>query len=127
MFTYLNPQPVPPRTMAATSTAPAMEPIMILVPLGPVTKETGRGARGHVSHGTQTSTYQQCLVRAPRQTKHPQPTHTVPLLQSPGPLPRDVLGTGFGPGLALGREGHVVSATGELTHQHHSSGSQPSP
>lgn len=32
---YLNPQPVPPRTMAATRTAPAMEPMMMLVPLGP--------------------------------------------------------------------------------------------
>lgn len=33
---YLNPQPVPPRTIAATRIAPATEPIMILVPLGPV-------------------------------------------------------------------------------------------
>lgn len=33
---YLNPQPVPPRTMAASRMAPATEPIMILVPLGPV-------------------------------------------------------------------------------------------
>lgn len=32
---YLNPQPVPPSTMAATRTAPAMEPMMMLVPLGP--------------------------------------------------------------------------------------------
>lgn len=43
---YLNPQPVPPRTMAATSTAPAMEPIMILVPLGPVTEGTGGEGTG---------------------------------------------------------------------------------
>lgn len=60
MAAYLNPQPVPPRTMAATSTAPAMEPIMILVPLGPVTDGTGgRGqdhrsvGRGHGDMGTQ--------------------------------------------------------------------------
>lgn len=33
---YLNPQPVPPRTIAASRIAPATEPIMILVPLGPV-------------------------------------------------------------------------------------------
>lgn len=33
---FLNPQPVPPRTMAATRTAPAMEPMMMLVPLGPL-------------------------------------------------------------------------------------------
>lgn len=33
---YLNPQPVPPRTMAASRIAPATEPIIILVPLGPV-------------------------------------------------------------------------------------------
>lgn len=46
---YLNPQPVPPRTMAATSTAPAMEPIMILVPLGP---GPGRRGQGHRSAGT---------------------------------------------------------------------------
>lgn len=40
---YLNPQPVPPRTIAATRIAPATEPIMILVPLGPVgVKELGR-------------------------------------------------------------------------------------
>ena len=32
---YLNPHPVPPRTIAARRIAPAMEPIMILVPLGP--------------------------------------------------------------------------------------------
>lgn len=36
---YLNPHPVPPRTIAATKMAPAMEPIMMLVPLGPVEKE----------------------------------------------------------------------------------------
>lgn len=33
---YLNPQPVPPRTIAASRIAPATEPIIILVPLGPV-------------------------------------------------------------------------------------------
>lgn len=36
---YLNPQPVPPRTIAASRIAPATEPIMILVPLGPVGSE----------------------------------------------------------------------------------------
>lgn len=33
---YLNPQPVPPRTIAATRMAPAMDPMMRLVALGPV-------------------------------------------------------------------------------------------
>lgn len=37
---YLNPQPVPPRTIAARRIAPATEPIMILVPLGPVGAES---------------------------------------------------------------------------------------
>ena len=32
---YLKPQPVPPRTMAPTRMAPAMEPMMMLVPEGP--------------------------------------------------------------------------------------------
>lgn len=32
---FLNPHPVPPRTIAARRIAPAMDPIMILVPLGP--------------------------------------------------------------------------------------------
>lgn len=41
---YLNPHPVPPRTIAARRIAPAMDPIMILVPLGPAQrKEEGRG------------------------------------------------------------------------------------
>lgn len=39
---YLNPQPVPPRTIAATRMAPAMEPIMRLVALGPVTEDHGK-------------------------------------------------------------------------------------
>lgn len=43
LVAYLNPHPVPPRTMAATRMPPAMDPIMILVPLGPVTK--GRGMK----------------------------------------------------------------------------------
>lgn len=59
MAAYLNPQPVPPRTMAATSTAPAMEPIMILVPLGPVTEGTGRRGQGHMSVGETTRTWPQ--------------------------------------------------------------------
>ncbi len=33
---YLKPHPVPPSTMAATRMAPAMEPIIRLVALGPV-------------------------------------------------------------------------------------------
>lgn len=43
---YLNPQPVPPRTIAASRIAPATEPIMILVPLGPV------GVKESASEGT---------------------------------------------------------------------------
>lgn len=43
---YLNPQPVPPRTMAATSTAPAMDPIMMLVPLGPAAEGGGEHRSG---------------------------------------------------------------------------------
>lgn len=43
---YLNPHPVPPRTIAARRIAPAMDPIMILVPLGPAQrKEGGRRVR----------------------------------------------------------------------------------
>lgn len=39
---YLNPHPVPPRTIAARRIAPAMDPIMILVPLGPAQRKEGR-------------------------------------------------------------------------------------
>lgn len=46
---YLNPQPVPPRIIAASRIAPATEPIMILVPLGPA------GAKESIRHGTGTS------------------------------------------------------------------------
>ena len=43
---YLNPHPVPPRTIAARRIAPAMEPIMILVPLGPAKGVGAGGLRG---------------------------------------------------------------------------------
>lgn len=39
-MSYLKPQPVPPNTIAAKSIAPAIEPIMIFVPLGPVDRQT---------------------------------------------------------------------------------------
>lgn len=39
---YLNPQPVPPRTIAATRMAPAMAPMMRLVALGPVWASVGK-------------------------------------------------------------------------------------
>lgn len=39
---YLKPHPVPPRTIAATRMAPAMEPIIRLVALGPVIKDYGK-------------------------------------------------------------------------------------
>lgn len=39
---YLKPHPVPPRTIAATRMAPAMDPIIRLVALGPVTKDHGK-------------------------------------------------------------------------------------
>lgn len=42
---YLNPHPVPPRTIAARRIAPAMDPIMILVPLGPAQRKEGGGRR----------------------------------------------------------------------------------
>lgn len=42
---YLNPHPVPPRTIAARRIAPAMDPIMILVPLGPVQRKEGGRVR----------------------------------------------------------------------------------
>lgn len=42
---YLNPHPVPPRTIAASRIAPAMDPIMILVPLGPAQRKEGGRVR----------------------------------------------------------------------------------
>lgn len=39
---YLNPHPVPPSTMAAIRMAPAMEPMIRLVALGPVEGHDGR-------------------------------------------------------------------------------------
>lgn len=42
---YLNPHPVPPRTIAARRIAPAMDPIMILVPLGPAQRKEGGRVR----------------------------------------------------------------------------------
>lgn len=39
---YLKPHPVPPRTIAATRMAPAMDPIIRLVALGPVVKDYGK-------------------------------------------------------------------------------------
>lgn len=75
---FLNPQPVPPRTMAATSTAPAMEPIMILVPLGPVTEGTGRRGQGHTSvgrgHGDIAPGMPQCHRDSGRGQTQPQGT-----------------------------------------------------
>lgn len=50
---YLNPQPVPPRTIAATRMAPATEPIMILVPLGPVGVKELAGEEGEVIEGAE--------------------------------------------------------------------------
>lgn len=49
---YLNPHPVPPRTIAARRIAPAMDPIMILVPLGPAQRKEGGGGvrRGTKQH-----------------------------------------------------------------------------
>ncbi len=38
-MSYLKPQPVPPNTIAANSIAPAIEPMMIFVPLGPVDRQ----------------------------------------------------------------------------------------
>lgn len=43
---YLNPHPVPPRTIAARRIAPAMDPIMILVPLGPAQRKEEEGKEG---------------------------------------------------------------------------------
>lgn len=40
---YLKPQPVPPSTMAATRMAPAMEPMIRLVALGPVAEGGSMG------------------------------------------------------------------------------------
>lgn len=39
---YLNPQPVPPRTIAVTRMAPAIDPMMRLVALGPVWASVGK-------------------------------------------------------------------------------------
>lgn len=70
---YLNPHPVPPRTMAATSTAPAMDPMMMLVPLGPGTGGQGRASEltrpwGTTGSRDSTTCPQQTLValRLPR-------------------------------------------------------------
>lgn len=70
---YLNPHPVPPRTMAATSTAPAMDPMMMLVPLGPGTGGQGRASEltrpwGTTGSRDSTTRPQQTLValRLPR-------------------------------------------------------------
>lgn len=48
---YLNPQPVPPRIIAASRIAPATEPIMILVPLGPVGAKSARMRAERESRG----------------------------------------------------------------------------
>lgn len=66
---YLNPQPVPPRTMAATRTAPAMDPMMMLVPLGPGEEGrawlagTGKARRQTPSPGSSSLTL--VLLRLP--------------------------------------------------------------
>ncbi len=39
---YLNPQPVPPRTIAVTRMAPAIDPMMRFVALGPVWASVGK-------------------------------------------------------------------------------------
>ena len=56
-ISYLKPQPVPPRTMAAIRMAPAMEPMIRLVALGPAEVAEGRvrdigggGGRGRRHH-----------------------------------------------------------------------------
>jgi len=46
---YLKPQPVPPSTIAASSIAPAMEPMMMFVPLGP----GDRQVKAYLSRGLQ--------------------------------------------------------------------------
>lgn len=62
---YLNPHPVPPRTIAARRIAPAMDPIMILVPLGPAQrKEEGReGAEEEEEGQKQNNTTKKTHVR----------------------------------------------------------------
>lgn len=73
---YLNPQPVPPRTMAATRTAPAMEPMMMLVPLGPGEEGRAQLAGAGMEKGKD---------RAP-----PRPAPDLPLYFSVSPVGRDV-------------------------------------
>lgn len=73
---YLNPQPVPPRTMAATRTAPAMEPMMMLVPLGPG-EESRVGLAGAGMENEKD--------RAP-----PRPVPALPLYLSVSPVGGDV-------------------------------------
>lgn len=73
---YLNPQPVPPRTMAATRTAPAMEPMMMLVPLGP--REEGRAQLA----GT--------VMEDRKDGAPPWPAPASPLYLSVSPVGRDV-------------------------------------
>lgn len=51
---YLNPHPVPPRTIAARRIAPAMDPIMILVPLGPAQRKEGGRVRRRRSRNKTT-------------------------------------------------------------------------
>lgn len=51
---YLKPQPVPPSTMAATRMAPAMEPMIRLVALGPVVE--GQHGKIYIFHLTITQT-----------------------------------------------------------------------
>lgn len=75
-MSYLNPQPVPPRTMAATRTAPAMEPMMILVPLGPGEEGRARLAGTGMEKGRD---------RAPTQ-----PAPASPLYLSVSPVGGDV-------------------------------------
>lgn len=56
---YLKPHPVPPSTMAATRMAPAMEPIIRLVALGPVKEVMKEGGRGrHMSFYTRWNCYE---------------------------------------------------------------------
>lgn len=72
---YLNPHPVPPRTIAARRIAPAMDPIMILVPLGPAQRKEEGGERGRRKgrkrkYNKHTHTHRQKINHVMRQNRH---------------------------------------------------------
>lgn len=76
---YLNPQPVPPRTIAARRIAPAMEPMIILVPLGPVEGgREGRRGRGGGGGGQKQNNTTKTHIRTRHQTLHRSPTPPSP-------------------------------------------------